>query len=102
MQKPHIPYHCIWKILRKAFRTHASSFWLFLLVFSKCFTAVLHVIGHDSKAAQCVPLHLELQKNCIWPPRSLVFAALTPETVEKLHFAAAMPSICSILAAFNA
>ena len=75
IQKPHLPYHCIWNIVCKAFRTNSFSFWLFLPVFSKCFTAVLHVIGHDSKAAQCVPL-----------------------TTEKLHLAAAKPGICS----FNA
>ena len=59
IQKPHVPYHCIWKIVRKAFRTKPFSFWLFLAEFSKCFTAVLHIIGHDSKAAPSVPLHLE-------------------------------------------
>ena len=40
IQKPHVPYHCIWKIVRKAFRTKPFSFWLFLAEFSKCFTAV--------------------------------------------------------------
>ena len=35
-----VPLHL--KIVGKAFRTHSSSFWLFLPVFSKCFTAALH------------------------------------------------------------
>ena len=32
-------------------------------MFSKCFTGVLHFIGHDSKAAHSVPLHLKIVRK---------------------------------------